>query len=118
MLLITQLLSLFHLLLMTALCFHKCDGYIEQNKYTFMNTISKNEERNVYRQITIPYIKNHVLVCGSECGNDENCVGIDVCSVRTCRLWNTTIYQSISANNSNELCKRYIKVIYELKFYS
>lgn len=118
MLLITQLLSLFHLLLMMALCFHKCDGNIEQNKYAFMNTISKNEKRNVYRQITIPYIRNHVLACGSKCGNDENCMGIDVCSGRTCRLWNTTINQNLSANNSTELCKRYIKVIFEVIFSS
>lgn len=116
MLLITQLLSLFYLL--TALCFNKCDGNIEQNKYAFMNTISKNEEKNVYRQITTPYTRNHVLACGSKCGNDESCMGIDVCDGRNCRLWNTSIFQNISANNSTELCKRYIKVIYELIFNS
>lgn len=103
---------------MTALCLNKCEGNIEQNKYAFMNTISKNEEKNVYRQITTPYTRNHILACGLKCGNDKCCMGIDVCDGRNCRLWNTSIFQNISTNNSTELCKRYIKVIYELKFYS
>lgn len=114
MLFITEFSSFFHLLLMTGLYFKKCYSTIENNKYTFMKTIAKNEERDVYRQFTTPHNRNYILSCGSICGEHESCIGIDVCDGRICRLWNTTIYQNISANNSNELCQRYIKVIYEL----
>lgn len=111
MLYITQNSLLFHLLVIVTLCFNKCVGNIEENKYAFMKMISMNEEQNVYCKFLMPYKRNYILTCGAKCGIDESCIGIDVCDGRICRLWNATIYQSISANNSNELCKRYIKVI-------
>lgn len=110
-------LSFVHLLSMTGLCFHHCDGTIENNKYAFLKTISKDEELSVYCNFTTPYKRNHILTCGAKCGNDESCMGIDVCNGRICRLWNATFYLSLLSNNSTELCKRYIKVIFACIIY-
>lgn len=117
MLFITQNSSMFHLLLMVTLCLHKCVGNIEENKYAFMKMISMNEEQNVYCKFLIPYKRNYILTCGAKCGIDESCMGIDVCDGRICRLWNATFYPSLLSNDSNGLCKRYIKVIFVCTFY-
>lgn len=112
MLFFTQILSCISFLLLFLFCFHKCFGAIEENRFTFLKTISKDETQNVYWEFTVPYRRNHILTCSANCGIDENCIGIDICDARICRLWNLTIYQNMSANNSNKLCKRYIKVIF------
>lgn len=112
MLLFTKPLSFIHILVLIWLWFAQCVGTIEEDKFTFWKTISKNEERNVYRKIFVPYKRNHILTCSAKCVRSENCIGIDICDGRICRLWNGTFYRGIPFNNSNELCQRYIKVIY------
>lgn len=110
MLFFTKLLSFIHFLALVWLCFLQCVITIEEDKFTFWKTISKNEEGNVYQKFSVPFKRNHVLTCSSKCVRSEDCVGIDICDGRICRLWNGTYYQGISMNNSNELCQRYIKV--------
>lgn len=110
MLLFTKLLSFIHFLALVWLCFLQCVITIEEDKFTFWKTISKNEEGNVYKKCSVPFKRNHVLTCSSKCVRSKDCVGIDICDGRICRLWNGTYYQGISMNNSNELCQRYIKV--------
>lgn len=111
MLFFIKRLSLIHFLVLVWSCFLQCFGCIEADKFTFWKTISKNEERNVYRQVSVPFKRNPILTCSSKCGRSEDCVGIDICKGRLCRLWNGTFYQGISMNKSHELCQRYIKVI-------
>lgn len=111
MIFITQNLSCITFLISTCLCFHKSFGAIEEDKFTYLKMIAMDNDQNVYHKFSVHHKRNHILTCGAKCGIDESCIGIDVCDGRICRLWNATIYQSISANNSNELCKRYIKVI-------
>lgn len=114
MLLFTKLLSFIHILVLIWFCFVQCVCTIEEDKFTFLKTISKNEEGNVYRKFPVPFKRNHILTCSVKCVRSENCIGIDICDGRICRLWNGTFYQSIPLDNSNELCQRYIKVIHFL----
>lgn len=114
MLVVTRLSSCTHFILLIWLCFLKCFGVIQEDKFTFMKTISMNEEGSVYHEFSVPYQRNHILTCSAKCVRSESCIGIDICDGRICRLWNGTFYQSIPLDNSNELCQRYIKVIHFL----
>lgn len=102
----TQILLCLNFLLLVHLSF----SAIVDDKFTFLKTISKKEEGNIYRQFSVPYKRNHILTCSATCLVNEECIGIDICEERICRLCNATFYPSISLNNSNELCYRYIKV--------
>lgn len=117
MIFITQNLSCITFLISTCLCFHKSVGAIEEDKLTFLKTITMDNDQNVYHQFFVHHKRNHILTCGAKCGIDESCMGIDVCDGRICRLWNATFYPSLLSNDSNGLCKRYIKVIFVCTFY-
>lgn len=69
------------------------------DKFTFFKTISKKEEENVYRQFSVPYKSKHILTCSVRCLVNEECIGIDICEERICRLWNATFDPSILLNN-------------------
>lgn len=99
---------------MYGFVFFQCVVTVEEDKFTFWKIISKNEQRNVYRIFSVPYKRNHILTCSAKYERSDNCIGIDICDGRVCRVWNGTFYQGIPLNNSNELCQRYIKVIYIL----
>lgn len=120
MLFSTKGLSFNRIFVFLLLCFFlNCFGSIEKEKFTFLKTISQNEENNVYQTFFVANKRNHLLTCSAECVTQRVCIGIDVCDGRICRLWNATIYQNSSINNSNNFCKRYVKVytIIQVQFY-
>lgn len=120
MLFSTKCLSFSNLLVFIWLCYFECFGTIEKEKFTFLKTISQNEEENVYQTFPVHYKRNHILTCSAECVINKYCIGIDTCDGKICRLWNATIFPSNSSNNSNKFCKRYVKVyaIYSPSKYS
>lgn len=98
------------ILTLIGICFQKCVANIEENRFTFISTISKNIEPNVFREFTLSMKRILILECSAACRSEERCVGLDICDGRICRLWNSTNYQSNLSNTSNELCRRYMKV--------
>lgn len=98
------------ILTLIGICFQKCVANIEENRFTFISTISKNIEPNVFREFTLSMKRTLILECSAACRSEERCVGLDICDGRICRLWNSTNYQSNLSNTSNELCRRYMKV--------
>lgn len=98
------------ILTLIGICFQKCVANIEENRFTFISTISKNIEPNVFREFTLSIKRILILECSAACRSAERCVGLDICDGRICRLWNSTNYQSNLSNTSNELCRWYIKV--------
>lgn len=109
MLFYIQTFMVFILTLM-GICFQKCVANIEENRFTFISTISKNIEPNVFREFTLSIKRILIVECSAACRSAEQCVGLDICDGRICRLWNSTNYQSNLSNTSNELCRWYIKV--------
>lgn len=98
------------ILTLIGICFQKCVANIEENRFTFISTISKNIEPNVFREFSLSMKRIIILECSAACRSEERCVGLDICDGRICRLWNSTNYQSNLSNTSNELCRRYMKV--------
>lgn len=111
MLFVTKLSLFIHCLILIWLCFLKYFGAIEEDKFNFLKAISINEERNVYRTFSVPHKRNHMLTCSAKCVTHKDCVGIDICHGRICRLWNLTFSFSFSSKNLSEFCQRSIKVI-------
>lgn len=105
MLFVTKLSSFIHCLILIWLCFLKYVGAIEEDKFTFLKTISMNEEGNVYRKFYVPHKRNHILTCSAKCVTQEDCVGVDLCHRRICRLWNLTFPPSFLMTNASELCQ-------------
>lgn len=110
MLSVTKLSSFTHFLVSICLCFHKCLSVIEEDKFTFMKSIPMNEDGSVYLTFPVPDKRNLILTCSATCVTEVDCIGIDICNGRLCRLWNLTFSPSLSLNNSNVFCQRYVKV--------
>lgn len=110
MLSVTKLSAFTRFLVSICLCFHKCLSVIEEDKFTFMKSIPMNEDGSVYLTFPVPDKRNLILTCSATCVTEVDCIGIDICDGRLCRLWNLTFSPSIPLNNSNVFCQRYIKV--------
>ncbi|XP_078320160.1 uncharacterized protein LOC144621233 [Crassostrea virginica] len=89
----------------------KCFSDITINGFTYLETISKNEEPNIYRSISLTNRTNRNLkmVCCAVCGTADECIGVDVCDGQICRLWNGLFDKSFATNTSIEMCRWYIK---------
>lgn len=110
MLSVTKRSSFTHFLVSICLCFHKCFSVIEEDKFTFMKSIPMNEDGSVYLTFPVPDKRNLILTCSANCVLEEDCIGIDICDGRICRLLNLTFSTSVPSNKSNVFCQRYIKV--------
>lgn len=106
MLSVTKLSLFTHFLVSICLCFHKCFSVIEEDKFTFMKSIPIN----VYLTFPVPDKRNLILTCSANCVLEKDCIGIDICDGRICRLLNLTFSTSVPSNKSNVFCQRYIKV--------
>lgn len=69
-----------------------------------------NEDGSVYLTFPVPDKRNLILTCSATCVTEVDCIGIDICDGRLCRLWNLTFSPSLSLNNFNVFCQRYVKV--------
>lgn len=110
MLSVTKLSSFTHFLVSICLCFHKCFSVIEEDKFTFMKSIPMNEDGSVYLTFPVPDKRTLILTCSANCVLEEDCIGIDICDGRICRLLKLTFSTSVLSNKSNGFCQRYIKV--------
>ena len=83
---------------------------IYKNNFYHIASVIWSFDFNVYEEFILTTKGNLRILCGTKCGADDNCRGIEVCDGQLCRLWNDTFTANITGNTSNKTCQRYNKV--------